>query len=199
MDAKISKVRWLIGTSMLVGVLSFGIWGVGIHSANATFFEDEEYEKNEHEDHERIYSRYVVDKVYISECGECHIAYPPGLLPAQSWREIMSGLEDHFGDNAELDKESAVHIKSFLEQQALNRLTPSRLNKMSRNIPAKAPLRITELPYFIHEHDEMTKPMVIDNPKVISFSHCDRCHKDAVKGEFDEDNVYIPGFGRWDD
>ena len=26
-----------------------------------------------------------------AECGECHVAYPPKLLPASSWRTVMSG------------------------------------------------------------------------------------------------------------
>jgi hypothetical protein len=27
-----------------------------------------------------------------SECGSCHVAYPPRLLEAASWRTIMQGL-----------------------------------------------------------------------------------------------------------
>ena len=42
-------------------------------------------------------------KLYGQECGSCHFPYQPGLLPAVSWERIMGGLEDHFGENAELD------------------------------------------------------------------------------------------------
>ena len=41
--------------------------------------------------------------IYQEECASCHMAYPPGLLPARSWEKIMAGLESHFGDNAELE------------------------------------------------------------------------------------------------
>ena len=41
--------------------------------------------------------------------------------------------------------------------------------------------------------------MVADNAEVGSFSSCEKCHKDAARGLFDEDLVDIPGFGRWDD
>ena len=33
---------------------------------------------------------------YAEECGSCHLAYPPGLLPAASWAKLMAGLRQHF-------------------------------------------------------------------------------------------------------
>ena len=48
----------------------------------------------------------IANPVYKEECGSCHMAYPPGLLPARSWTKVMSGLDNHFGDNAELDAAS---------------------------------------------------------------------------------------------
>jgi hypothetical protein len=30
-------------------------------------------------------------KAYAQECTACHIAYPPGMLPKQSWQRIMAG------------------------------------------------------------------------------------------------------------
>src|SRR3989338_8951818 len=55
----------------------------------------------------------VSDKQYQDECGECHFAYQPGLLPAKSWEKLLNAeaLRDHFGDNAEMDKDTlrAVH------------------------------------------------------------------------------------------
>ena len=56
-----------------------------------------------------------------------------------------------------------------------------------------------QIPYFIHEHDEIPKRMIVDNQQVNSLSQCDTCHKDAIKGDFNEDRVVIPGFGPWDD
>ena len=34
---------------------------------------------------------------YTQECAACHLAYPPGLLPAASWQRLMGGLGKHFG------------------------------------------------------------------------------------------------------
>ena len=42
-------------------------------------------------------------KVYQQECAACHLAYPPGLLPAASWQRLMGNLPKHFGTDASLD------------------------------------------------------------------------------------------------
>jgi len=42
-------------------------------------------------------------KVYQQECAACHLAYPPGLLPAASWQRPMGNLPKHFGTEASLD------------------------------------------------------------------------------------------------
>ena len=61
------------------------------------------------------------------------------------------------------------------------------------------PISITELRYFKREHDEIPRRLVGENDNVGSLSQCDACHRYAEKGYFDEDNIVIPGFGRWDD
>ena len=42
----------------------------------------------------------AVPPAYTQECGSCHLAYPPGLLPALSWQRLMGGLDRHFGTDA---------------------------------------------------------------------------------------------------
>ncbi len=32
----------------------------------------------------------VTNAAYSEECGACHMAYPPGLLPSRAWTAIMS-------------------------------------------------------------------------------------------------------------
>ena len=41
--------------------------------------------------------------VYTQECGSCHLAFPPSLLPKASWQRVMSGLDKHYGSDASLD------------------------------------------------------------------------------------------------
>ena len=50
-----------------------------------------------------------------AECGSCHVPYPPRLLPAESWRALMDGLDRHFGTDATLDATTAASIRAFLE------------------------------------------------------------------------------------
>ena len=49
----------------------------------------------------------VVPEAYATECGACHLAYPPALLPARSWQRLMAGLDTHFGSDASLDAATA--------------------------------------------------------------------------------------------
>ena len=157
-----------------------------------------------HEEREHWYERmrppsYTPPQFYIEECGSCHFPYQAHLLPAQSWERIMSNLEDHFGENAELSDEQNARISGYLLNQAapIDRLALRRYG--SRSAQDGVPLRITETYFFRHEHDELPRRLVQDNPQVRSFSNCDTCHTDALRGSFSEHRIQIPGVGRWDD
>ncbi len=142
----------------------------------------------------------VSNKRYLEECGSCHFAYQPGLLPAASWAKLISGLDEHFGENAELPKEEREEIGSYLMNNAADRAASGISAKFMRSLRERqVPLRISEIPYFVKEHDELPRRMVQDNPEVKSFARCDACHTDAAEGIFDEHAVRIPGFGRWED
>lgn len=142
----------------------------------------------------------TVTPLYKEECGSCHMTYPAGLLPERSWKKMMSDLENHFGDNAELDNESQQIIQTFLIENSADKSDYRRSHKFNRSIKkADTPLRISDIPYFKHEHDEIPQRMVTGNPKVNSFSQCNTCHAKAEQGSFNEDDVRIPGYGRWDD
>jgi nitrate/TMAO reductase-like tetraheme cytochrome c subunit len=116
-----------------------------------------------------------------AECGSCHIAYPPQLLPAHSWRALMAGLDKHFGTDASLDPQTAATITAFLEQNAGRK----------RSLSAASALRISETRWFVHEHDEVPA-YVWKSPKVKSPSNCTACHSNAEQGDFNERSVRIP-------
>jgi hypothetical protein len=59
--------------------------------------------------------------------------------------------------------------------------------------------RITETSCFWHEHYEIPARFVQGNKDVGSFSNCQACHRSAETGVYNEHQVAIPGFGRWDD
>ena len=117
-----------------------------------------------------------------TECSACHIAYPPKLLPASSWKAMMGTLDKHFGADASFDSAATTEILAFLERNASNRKPePS----------AKPQLRITETRWFRGEHDEVPIRLWKD-PRVKSASNCAACHTQAENGDFNEHNIHLP-------
>jgi len=113
---------------------------------------------------------------------------------------MMAGLADHFGDDAELDAGTYKAISTFLTENSADRSDFRRSRKFSQSIAAnEAPIRISETPYFRHEHNEIPDRMVTGNPKAKSLSQCDACHTDAERGAFNAHDINIPGYGSWDD
>lgn len=142
----------------------------------------------------------VTNDTYAAECGACHFAYQPGLLPARSWKHIMGTLGNHFGDSAELDPAIAKPLTDYLLANAADNVRDRRSVKMARSVPAdETPARITEVPYFRREHNEVPARYVTANPKVGSLSNCAACHTRAADGIYSESTVRIPGVGRWED
>lgn len=162
-------------------------------------------ERDHDEDRERREpvggSAYLSDPgyaLYKTECGGCHMAYPPSMLPAASWQRIMGSLADHFGDNAELDTATADRITGYLAGNSAGKASgeyDARSWHATRGLTP--PLRITETDYFRGQHHEIPAKMVTGNPDVGSFSRCEACHRDADRVGFDEHGVRIPGYGRW--
>ena len=144
----------------------------------------------------------VNNKQYKDECGSCHFAYQPGLLPTQSWEKLLNekALAEHFGENAELDADVLASIKSFVMENAADKSYYKRARKISKATEGiEAPLRITEVRYIKRKHNEIPENMIKGNKDVKSLSYCDACHTQADKGVFDEDTVKIPNFPDWDD
>jgi len=138
------------------------------------------------------------NKLYQSDCASCHMGFQPNLLPSASWKKIMDpkALEDHFGDNAEVDEQDRLSILAYLKTYAADNNKGKRLLRFGKG---EAPLRITELRYFKHEHNEIPKRMVQGNPKVRLLSNCMACHTGAERGDYSERGIRIPGYGYWED
>ena len=142
----------------------------------------------------------VDDALYKEECGSCHFPYQPGLLPEASWHKLMkpTALEDHFGDNAELDEEDSAHILNILVNNSADKSDYKRSKKIMASLRSDAaPIRIIETPYIRRKHHDIPDKLVKDNPKVKSLSYCDNCHKKADEGNYDDDTVVIPNHGNW--
>jgi len=191
MKRLLKLLRWSTGVTLLGCALLVGFYGLSASSIASGY-------KDDHEEGQQNRFKYgfanEANPAYLEECGGCHLAYPPGLLPAQSWTVMMSGLENHFEENAELPENIRREILNYLGKHAAQ-----AGDRVLRGSKDEALTRITELPYFIRKHDEIPEQRVKNNPGVRSFSNCDSCHQNAVQGDFNEDRITIPGFGRWDD
>jgi hypothetical protein len=119
---------------------------------------------------------------YLSECGACHAAFPPGMLPATAWQRLMSGLGKHFGTDASLDPATQKELAAWL---ALNAGT----GKYAREEPPQD--RITRAAWFIRKHREVPAT-TWKLAAVNSAANCGACHKRSDQGNFDEHEVRIP-------
>lgn len=117
--------------------------------------------------------------LYRQECGSCHTAFPPQLLPPASWSALMNDLPHHFGTDASLEPEVRRRLAAWLAGQG------------AAGRPRPEADRITRSGWFRHEHSELA-PTVWSRPSVKSPSHCGACHASADSGVFDEHNVRIP-------
>lgn len=125
--------------------------------------------------------RVQADPAWQEECGSCHVAYPPRLLPAGSWQRLMEGLGDHFGTDASLEPARVAAIERFLVANA----------RRPKNGAAESPLRITETKWFRGEHRKVAAAKW-QSPAVGSPANCAACHTKAEQGRFDEDEIRIP-------
>ena len=123
-----------------------------------------------------------VPKAYTQECGACHTAYPPGLLPARSWRRVMDGLLRHYGTDASLDAKTVQQLDTWLQAHA---------GTYKRVAEAPPQDRITRSAWFERKHRQV-EPAVWQLPSVKSAANCAACHGDADSGRFDDDALRLP-------
>lgn len=120
--------------------------------------------------------------LYQQECASCHIAYPPGLLPAASWHRLMESLDRHFGTDAAVDPATKQVVATWLADNAAT-------GKRTREAPPAD--RITRSSWFLREHDEIGAA-VWKLPAVGSPANCGACHTQSERGDFSERNIRIP-------
>lgn len=121
---------------------------------------------------------------YQQECAACHIAYPPGMLPAASWQHLMGSLQQHYGTDASLDEASLREISGWLQVHA------GTYKRVSEAPPQD---RITKSAWFLRKHNAgEVPPEVWKRPAVGSASNCAACHTQAADGRFSERDIKIP-------
>jgi Dihaem cytochrome c len=119
---------------------------------------------------------------YQHECASCHVAYPPGMLPAASWRRVIDSLSRHYGTDASVDPATARELASWLTANAAT-------YKRVREEPPED--RITRSAWFLREHDEVAAA-TWKLPAIKSPANCGACHTQADRGDFNERNIRVP-------
>ncbi|UCV13922.1 diheme cytochrome c [Quatrionicoccus australiensis] len=120
---------------------------------------------------------------FRTECGSCHLAYPPALLGAADWRRVMATLDKHFTSDATVDARQKQEISAFLEKHAGKSGTAPSL--------AGEPPRISKTARFVRKHDEIPTRFWRD-PRIKSAANCEACHTHAAAGRFSEHDIAIP-------
>jgi mono/diheme cytochrome c family protein len=119
---------------------------------------------------------------YQQECAACHVAFPPGMLPAASWQRLIANLARHYGTDASLDAATTQELSTWLSSHA-------GTYKRVRDAPPDD--RITRSAWFTREHHEVSAA-TWKLPAVKSASNCAACHTQADQGDFSERYIRIP-------
>jgi hypothetical protein len=178
---------------LIVATLSFSVFHARVASGDK---DDQRHhnryrERHRDDDSGRSYLKAVAHPAYKENCGACHFAYQPELLPSESWGRILNRLDDHFGESFELNEETKKAIMGYLQTNAAEHSTAKRAVKILRSSGRQVPARITEIPYIRKKHHDVSAA-TLKRQSIGSLSNCNSCHTRAEEGIYDDDFVIIP-------
>jgi len=125
---------------------------------------------------------------YVSECGSCHVAFPPQLLTAPDWQAMMNVLDKHYGVDASLEAKPRAAIADFLQKNA------SRRQKHDGHASTVQAPRLTQTAWFRKEHGNLPATATTTLP---AAAQCESCHTAAERGDYNESSLKRPaGFSR---
>jgi len=187
-----SRPYRLVGALMLLAVGAFGIWwfSYALHQPLETHLG---YAGDRNGQHVAFVGPKLADDAqWREECGSCHLAFHPSLLPARSWKQLMAEQEQHFGADLALDEPTRDALLAFMVGNAAERLATEAAFKINRSVkPESTPLRITETPYWVKKHRGIAESDW-RSPRVNNPANCAACHQDAEAGTFEDAAMRIP-------
>jgi cytochrome b len=138
-------------------------------------------------DHERRMREEAAAKAtlktqaWFKECGSCHLAYSPAMLPFASWQRTLDEQEKHFGEDLGLGAEA---VRTLLEHAKATPAPSWAAWKLAASVPkGEAPLEVSVTPFWREAHsslhDSDFKP-----PRSAGRHDCEACHQDAASGIF---------------
>jgi len=125
-------------------------------------------------------------------CGDCHMPYHPSLLPATLWITMFEQQQNHFDEDLDFSNEYAQLLEEFAIQNSADKEQTEAARFIASTTPENfASLRITDTPYWKAEHNGIPAS-VWKTRRVNGFSECEACHRDALKGTFQDGAMDFP-------
>jgi hypothetical protein len=117
----------------------------------------------------------------LKQCSDCHMIFPAKMLPQRSWKAIIAGLDNHFGESADMSEADKAEILSYLTSHAADGpyATPRDRHYLSEILPDATPLRITRTAWWNQVHADFNFDGV-KRSKVKSPANCLACHVNGV-------------------
>lgn len=126
------------------------------------------------------------------QCGECHFAYHPTLLPRRSWEKIFAEQHEHFGDDLDLDEDTYNELLKFhVDNAAETLLTEPAHRILSLTPDNETPIRVTETHYWVKKHKDIPE-YYWKHKKVRTKGNCSACHLDSDKGTYEDSDMRLP-------
>lgn len=122
------------------------------------------------------------------ECSDCHNLFPPHLLPKESWKKLLSELDNHFEEDLELDKTLVKSIEKFLVNNSAENSTREESYKLLKEIGDSKEFVISKTQYWKQTHKDISEE-TFKNDKVERKSNCIACHKDFEYGILSDINI----------
>ena len=135
------------------------------------------------------------DPLYVKECGSCHFAYSPGLLPARSWERYVERFDSHFGEKLGFDAATRDKLRAYLVENAADRSGYEGSKVFMERIgKEQTPYRLNEVRLFREMHIIIRQVMSsYPRVKVKTLSDCGACHQYAAEGSFGNSELAVPG------
>lgn len=101
------------------------------------------------------------------------------LLLPQSWEKIVLDLDKHFSKKVDLKRSEKKEILNYLLGNSIGRSKFILSSRFMTGLKDEVPIRITQLPFFISQHKDLTAPL----------GSCSSCHSKILQGSFDKKEI----------
>ena len=113
-------------------------------------------------------SQKIGQQLYLETCASCHVPIPPSVLPTETWRDLLSKPQNHYGINLpEVVSVTQLVIWKYLR-------TFSRI----LNVDEPKPKFVAQSRYFKALHPK------VELPKPVTHQSCIVCHPNAQQMDY---------------